>query len=141
MCIHILHIIYIYDPSTRPQTEFLCKPIRRIMEEKSMTRNHEGGIIGRGIIEKESLGRHRGGEIMEEQPLRREHGGIISGASGSPLGSIWGGFGNHLTSFSNQMGPIWEVFGSHLGAFGELEAEEASGRHLEVRSQKSQHLS
>ena len=38
------------DPSTRPQTEFLCKPIRRIMEEKSMTRNHEGEIIGRGII-------------------------------------------------------------------------------------------
>jgi hypothetical protein len=30
--------------------------------------------------------------------------------------------------------------GSHFGAFGELEAEEASGRHLEVRSQKSQHL-
>ena len=54
---------------------------------------------------------------MEEQSLRREHGGIIWGASGSPLGSIC------------------------LGAFGELEAEEASGRHLEVRSQKSQHLS
>ena len=33
------------------------------------------------------------------------------------------------------------LFGSHLGAFGELEAEEASGKHLEVRSQKSQHLS
>ena len=53
------------DPSTRPHTEFLCKPIRRIMEEKSMTRNHEGEIIGRGIIEKGSLreasGRHLGG--------------------------------------------------------------------------------
>jgi hypothetical protein len=43
-------ITMLYDPSTRPQTEFLCKPIRRIMEEKSMTRNHEGEIIGKGII-------------------------------------------------------------------------------------------
>ena len=53
------------DPSVRPQTEFLCKPIRQIMEERSMTRNHEGEIIGRGIIEKGSLreasGRHLGG--------------------------------------------------------------------------------
>ena len=54
---------------------------------------------------------------MEEQSLGREHGGIIWGASGSPLGSIC------------------------LGAFGGLEAEEASGRHLEVRSQKSQPVS
>jgi hypothetical protein len=84
------------------------------MEEKSMTRNHERGIIGRGIIEKESSRRHRGGELMEKQSLRRGHGGIIWGASGN---------------------------GSHLGAFERLEAEEASRRHLEVSSQKSQHLS
>jgi hypothetical protein len=43
--------------SARPQTEFLCKPIRRIMEDEGMTRSHGGGIIGRGIIEKESLRR------------------------------------------------------------------------------------
>jgi hypothetical protein len=35
----------------RPQTKFLCKPIRGIMEEKSMTRNHRGEINGRAIIE------------------------------------------------------------------------------------------
>ena len=58
------------DPSARPKTELLCKPIRRIMEEKSMTRNHGGGIIGRGIMEKASL--------------RRE-------ASGRHLGDIWEG--------------------------------------------------
>jgi hypothetical protein len=56
------------DPSARTQTELLCKPIRRIKEEKSMTRNHGGGIIGRGIIKKE--------------PLRRE-------VSGRHLGGIW----------------------------------------------------
>jgi len=45
------------------------------MEEKSMTRNHGGGIIGRGVIEKESL--------------RRE-------ASGRHLGGIWEASGKHL---------------------------------------------
>ena len=54
---------------------------------------------------------------MEEQSLR---GGIWE-SSGSPLGSIC-------------LGVIWESFGG-------LEAEEASGRHLEVRSQKSMPLS
>jgi hypothetical protein len=44
------------------------------MEEKSMTRNHEGEIIGRGIIEKGSL---------------RE-------ASGRHLGGIWEASGRHL---------------------------------------------
>ena len=46
---------YKNDPSVTPQTELVCKPIRRIMEEKSMTRHHGGKIIGRGIIERESL--------------------------------------------------------------------------------------
>ena len=90
--------------------------IIEIMEEKSMTRNHEGEIIGRGIIERESLRRNHGGAIIEEGPWRTH------------LGSIREPSGKHL-------------FGSHLGAFGWLEAEEASGRHLEVRSQKSKHLS
>ena len=49
-------------------------------------------------------------------------------SSGEHLGSIWEPSAKHL-------------FGSHLGAFGGLEAEETSGRHLEVRSQKSQHIS
>ena len=33
-----------------------------------------------------------------------------------------------------QAGTIWEAFGSHLGGIWELEAEEASGRHLDSRS-------
>ena len=67
---------------------------------------------------------------MEEE----SGGGII----GETSGSIWELSERHL-------GEIWEAFGRHLGvireAFGGLEAEEASGRHLEVRSQKLQYLS
>ena len=69
------------DPSARPHTEFLCKPIRKIMEEKSMTRNHRGGMIGRGIIEKESLrrasGRHLGSSrrLQEARGLQEAPGG------------------------------------------------------------------
>ena len=81
-----------------------------------MTRNHEGEIIGRGIIERESLRRNHGGAIIEEVAWRNH------------LGSIWEPSGKHL-------------FGSHLGAFGSLEAEGPSGRHLEVRSEKSQQVS
>ncbi len=47
------------------------------------------------------------------------------------LGSIWDGFGNHL-------GIIWTAIWE---SFGGLEAEEASGRQLEVRSQKLMPLS
>ena len=32
------------------------------------------------------------------------------------------------------VGAIWEAFGSPLGSLWELEAEEASGRHLESKS-------
>ena len=46
------------DPSARPQTEFLCKPIPRIMEEKSIKRNHGGGVVGGAMIEKRSLRRN-----------------------------------------------------------------------------------
>ena len=74
------------DPSARPQTEFLCKQIRRIMEEKSMTTTHAGGIIGRGTIEKESLN----GELSWEH----------IGASEKH----WEVFGRHL-------GGIWEASG------------------------------
>ena len=115
-----MNLIKKKDPSTRPSTEFLCKPIRGIMEEKSMTRNLEGGIIVRGIIEKESLRRHSGGAIIEEGACRRHLGGIWESAR-SPLGSIC-------------LGVIW-------GSFGGLEAEEASGTRSEVRSQKSMPLS
>ena len=59
------------------------------MEEKSTTRNDEGGVIVRGIIEKESLRRHSGGAIIE------------GGASGNPLGALW-------------EASVWESFGSHL---------------------------
>jgi hypothetical protein len=34
------------------------------MEEKSMTRNHGGGIIARGVIEKELLRREASGEHL-----------------------------------------------------------------------------
>ena len=47
--------------------------------------------------------------------------------SGEHLGAFWEASGRDL-------GVIWE-------AFGGLEAEEASGRHLEVRSHKLQYLS
>jgi hypothetical protein len=66
------------------------RPILGIVEEKSTTRNDEGGVIVRGIIEKESLRRHSGGAIIE------------GGASGNPLGALW-------------EASVWESFGSHLG--------------------------
>jgi hypothetical protein len=96
------------------------------MEEKSMTRNHERKTIGRGINWK----RNHIEIIIEEASWRSHHGGatIEEGARRNHLGSIWEPSGKHL-------------FGNHLDAFGRLEAEEASGRHLEVRSQKSRHLS
>ena len=52
---HVVGVLY--DPSARPQTEFLCKPIRRIMEEKSIKRNPGGGLVGGAMIEKISLRR------------------------------------------------------------------------------------
>ena len=62
--------------------------------------------------------------------MRTKHGGDIWGASGRPLGGIW-----------ETSGRIWEAFRTHLGriwwTFGGLEAEEASGKNLEVRSHKS----
>jgi hypothetical protein len=76
-------------PARDPKTEFLCKPIRAIMKEKAMTSNHDGETIGRGIIEKESLGGHRGGITMEEQSLRG-----IGEASGMHLGGIWDTLGD-----------------------------------------------
>ncbi len=78
-------------------------------------------------FEEESWRMNHGGGVMEEESLRRNHGGDIWGAPGSFLGGIWESFGSHL-------GVIWETFGG-------LEAEEASGRHLEVRSHKLQYLS
>jgi hypothetical protein len=61
------------------------------MEKKSMTRDHAGRVIGREIIEKESL--------------RRE-------ASGRHLGGIWEASGKHL-------GCIWVCPSGALG-FGRL---------------------
>jgi hypothetical protein len=78
------------------------------MEEKSMKRNYGGGIIGRGIVEKESLrreasGRHLGG-IWEES---LKHLGGIFETSGMHMGGIWEASGRHL-------GGIWETSGRHL---------------------------
>ena len=106
-----------------------------------MTSNCEGAIVGRGIIEKESLRRNRGGEIMEEQSLRSKHGGDNLGSiwelCGKHLGCVWESFGSHVRiswdQFARYLGMIWE-------AFGGLKPEEASGRHLEVRSQKLQYI-
>jgi hypothetical protein len=42
-------------------------------------------------------------------------------------------------SSGEHLGAVWEA--SVWESFGWLEAKETSGRHLEVRSQKSQHLS
>jgi hypothetical protein len=90
-------------------SEFLCRPILGIVEEKSTTRNDEGGVIVRGIIEKESLRRHSGGAIIE------------GGASGNPLGalweaSVWESFGSHLGVIWRAWGwgGIWETFGGQI---------------------------
>jgi hypothetical protein len=69
------------------------------MEEKSLTRNHGAGIVGRG----ESWRRHRWernhGEVIIEE------GGMLD-ASGRHLGSLWEASGRHL-------GGIWEASGEH----------------------------
>ena len=39
-----------------------------------------------------------------------------------------------LKPLGKHLGAIWETFGSHLRSIWELEAEEASGRHLESKS-------
>ena len=80
-----------------------------------MTKNYEGGIIGRGITEEISLRCNRGGKIREEQSLGRKHEGDICGASWSSVGSVWDGRGSHLS------------FGSHWS-------------HDQVRSQDLQYL-
>ena len=75
--------------------------------------------------------------------------GFILGAIWQSFGIIWESFGSHLgviwEPFGSHLGIIWETFRSQLGAIGEafggLEPEQASGRHLEVRSQKLQPLS
>ena len=92
------------------------------MQEKSMTRNHGGGIIGIEIIEKESSR----GEASRTEASGR-HLGCIWEASGKHLGCIWKASGKHLGDI---WGGIWE-------AFGVVEAKEASGRHLEGRSHKT----
>ena len=58
-----------------------------------MTKNHAGGIVGRGIIEKESLRqkswrRNHGGAIIEEETWRR-HLGALWEASGMVMEIIW----------------------------------------------------
>ena len=80
---------------------------------------------------------------MEGEPWRSNHGGgILEG------GAIDETSGRHLSGWETSwrhLGNIWEAFGKHLGstlgssiwaAFGRLEAGEAYGRHLEVKSHK-----
>ena len=68
-----------------------------------MTRNHGGGIIGREIIEKESL---RG------EASRRHLGGIWSRRY---LGGIW----RHLGGIWKHLGGIWEASGGIWGGMGD----------------------
>ena len=70
------HYDHLMTPARDPQNRcFVCKPAWEMMEDKSMTKNHGGGIIGGAIIEKESS--------------RRE-------TSAKHLGSIWEASGRHL---------------------------------------------
>ena len=70
-------------------------------------------------------------ESLEEESWMWNYGGAMRTNHG---GDIWEAFGKHLGSISNSfrfhLVCIWKTFGG-------LEAEEASGRHLEVRSHKS----
>ena len=96
-----------------------------------MTRNHGRGIIGRGIIEKESLRRNRERGIKVGQSLRKRHG-----ASGEHLGALWEASGMDLViqeSVGMNLKCIWDSFRG-------LQAEKASQRHLEIRSQKLQYI-
>ena len=111
------------DPSARPQTEFLCKPIQEVMEQESLTRNHL----------REASGKYPGG---------------IWKASEKHLGSIWrhlgciwrhleasGSIWKHLEA-SGGIWDIWRHLGSHLEASGciwrHLEASGGIWRHLEA---------
>ena len=117
------------------------------MEEESWWRKHRGTIMREESwrsnhgVEEQSWLRNQGGAIMVAQSCRRNHGvGFMSEESWRSnhgggtmeeqswrrhLESIWEASVRHL-------GGIWEAFGNHLR---ELEAEEASGRHLEAKSQ------
>ena len=118
------------DPSARPQTEFLCKPIQEVMEQESLTRNHL----------REASGKHLGGiwtasrrhleGIWEASGRHLEASGRHLQASGGiwkhleASGSIW----KHLEasgSIWKHLGDTWETSGKHLGGIGE-----ASGRLL-----------
>ena len=97
------YITQTHDPSTRPQTEFLCEPIREIMKEKLMTKNHGEGVIGGAIIEKRSLRRNHWKENPREELIEERgiweasgrHPGGIREASGRHLGGIWEASGRH----------------------------------------------
>ena len=94
------------DPSARPQTEFLCKPIQEVMEQESLTRNHL----------REASGKYPGG---------------IWKASEKHLGSIWRHLGciwRHLEA----SGSIWKHLEASGGIWSYLGHLEASGKHLEA---------
>ena len=94
------------DPSARPQTEFLCKPIQEVMEQESLTRNHL----------REASGKHLGG---------------IWTASRRHLEGIWEASGRHLEASGRHLqasGGIWK----HLEASGGI--WEPSGRHLGLQA-------
>ena len=69
-----------------------------------MKRDHVGGIVGRGVIEKESLRRDPGGGIMDEQSVRRN----LEETSGGHLGAVWEASGM-------DSGIIWKSFKNQLG--------------------------
>ena len=72
------------------------------MKEKSMTKNHGGGIIGGAIIEKRSLRRNHWKENPREEVI--EERGIWE-ASGRHLGSNWEASGRHLGGICDSRRP------------------------------------
>ena len=144
------------DPSARPQTEFLCKPIQEVMEQESLTRNHlreasgkyPGGIWKASEKHLGSIWRHLGciWRHLEASGSTWRHleasGGIrrhleLSGTSGGiwrhmeASGCIW----RHLEA----SGGIWrhlEASWRHLGSIWET-----SGRHLgSIQEASERHL-
>ena len=79
------------------------------MEDKSMTKNHGGGIIGGAII---------GGAIIEKRSLRGNHWKETHTEEIIEERGIWGASGRHL-------GGIWEASGSHLGLQEAMGLQEA----------------
>ena len=133
------------DPSARPQTEFLCKPIQEVMEQESLTRNHLreasgkhlGGIWTASRRHLEGIWEASGRHLEASGRHLQASGGIWKHleASGSiwkhleASGSIWKHLGDTWETSGKHLGGIWEASGRLLGGFWE-----ASGRQLGLQA-------